>query len=117
MVITVATRSELAWLFVLAGILGIFVYARPWRGTAPTVKSILALPLGNVATLTIPTATAGTLALLTLFFLKASLFTFGSGLAIVPFLYQGVVADYHWLNDRQFLDAVAMGLITPGPVV
>jgi chromate transporter len=75
------------------------------------------LPLGNLPALAIPTATLGTLTILILFFLKASLFTFGSGLAIVPFLYQGVVADYHWLNDRQVLDAEAMGLITPGPVV
>src|SRR5204863_2020221 len=51
------------------------------------------------------------------FFLKAGAFIFGSGLAIVPFLRQGVVHDHHWLTDGQFLDAVAMGLITPGPVV
>src|SRR5262249_20422295 len=54
---------------------------------------------------------------LTLFFLKASLFTFGSGLAIVPFLHQGVVVDNQWLDESQFRDAVAVGLITPGPVV
>jgi chromate transporter len=122
MAITVATRSELAWLFILAGILGVAVYAPPWRGsptegTGRKLTGILPFPLASIPALTIPAATAGTLALLTLFFLKASLFTFGSGLAIVPFLYQGVVADYHWLNDRQFLDAVAMGIITPGPVV
>src|ERR1700693_144796 len=51
------------------------------------------------------------------FFLKAGAFVFGSGLAIVPFLYGGVVKDYHWLNERQFLDAVAVAMITPGPVV
>jgi chromate transporter len=122
MAITVATRSELAWLFILAGILGIVVYAPRSRGSSAEgsgrkLAGILAIPLANLPALAIPAATAGTLAILTLFFLKASLFTFGSGLAIVPFLYQGVVADYHWLNDRQFLDAVAMGLITPGPVV
>jgi chromate transporter len=52
-----------------------------------------------------------------LFFLKASAFTFGSGLAIVPFLHQGLVHDHHWLTEQQFVDAVAMGLISPGPVV
>jgi len=52
-----------------------------------------------------------------LFFLKAGAFIFGSGLAIVPFLREGVVVQHHWLTDRQFLDAVAIGLITPGPVV
>lgn len=59
----------------------------------------------------------GTLLALALFFLKTGAFTFGSGLAIVPFLREGVVAQHHWLTSRQFLDAVAMGLITPGPVV
>jgi chromate transporter len=52
-----------------------------------------------------------------MFFLKAGAFVFGSGLAIVPFLYGGVVKDYKWLNDQQFLDAVAIAMITPGPVV
>jgi chromate transporter len=52
-----------------------------------------------------------------LFFAKASAFTFGSGLAIVPFLHQGLVLDHHWLTEQQFVDAVAMGLISPGPVV
>jgi chromate transporter len=51
------------------------------------------------------------------FFTKASAFTFGSGLAIVPFLHQGLVQEHHWLTERQFVDAVAMGLISPGPVV
>src|SRR6266700_2065125 len=54
---------------------------------------------------------------LTLFFLKAGAFVFGSGLAIVPFLYGGVVSQYHWLTERQFVDAIAVAMITPGPVV
>ena len=62
-------------------------------------------------------ASAATLLALFLFFLKAGAFIFGSGLAIVPFLHQGVVLENHWLSERQFLDAVAVGLITPGPVV
>jgi len=52
-----------------------------------------------------------------LFFAKAGALTFGSGLAIVPFLHQGPVDDHHWLTEQQFVDAVAMGLISPGPVV
>jgi len=52
-----------------------------------------------------------------LFFLKAGTFVFGSGLAIVPFLHAGIVNDYHWLNENQFVDAVAVAMITPGPVV
>ena len=51
------------------------------------------------------------------YFAYAGSFVFGSGLAIVPFLYGGVVQEYHWLNDRQFVDAVAVAMITPGPVV
>src|SRR3989442_1334068 len=62
-------------------------------------------------------ASAGTMATLFLFFLKAGAFVFGSGLAIVPFLYGGVVGKFHWLTERQFLDAVAVAMITPGPVV
>jgi chromate transporter len=54
---------------------------------------------------------------LCLFFLKSSLFVFGSGLAIVPFLHGGVVESHHWLTERQFLDAIAVAMITPGPVV
>ncbi|MFH6935985.1 chromate transporter [Flavobacterium sp. FlaQc-30] len=52
-----------------------------------------------------------------MFFLKAGAFVFGSGLAIVPFLYGGVVKEYHWLNDHQFMDAVAVAMVSPGPVV
>jgi chromate transporter len=59
----------------------------------------------------------GTLATLFIFFATAGAFVFGSGLAIVPFLYGGVVRDHHWLTDRQFIDAVAVAMITPGPVV
>jgi chromate transporter len=59
----------------------------------------------------------GTLASVFLFFLKAGAFVFGSGLAIVPFLYGGVVGQYHWLTERQFLDAMAVAMIAPGPIV
>ena len=52
-----------------------------------------------------------------IFFMKAGSFVFGSGLAIVPFLYSGVVTQHHWLSEHQFLDAVAVAMITPGPVV
>src|ERR1041385_5414389 len=62
-------------------------------------------------------ASATTVGALFLFFLKAGAFVFGSGLAIVPFLYGGVVVKFHWLTERQFVDAVAVAMITPGPVV
>jgi chromate transporter len=59
----------------------------------------------------------GILTQIGIFFAEAGAFVFGSGLAIVPFLYGGVVTQHHWLNDKQFVDAVAVAMITPGPVV
>src|SRR6266536_322285 len=98
--------------------------ARGRGRSAPMVVAPLPLPLLAstststwTATTILGVATAGTLVALGLFFLKAGAFIFGSGLAIVPFLREGVVHQHHWLNSRQFLDAVAMGLITRGPVV
>src|SRR5216684_7538795 len=63
------------------------------------------------------TASASVLSSLFFFFLNAGAFVFGSGLAIVPFLYGGVVGRFHWLTEQQFLDAIAVAMITPGPVV
>ena len=93
--------------------------ARRHGRLAAVVLAPLPLPTATAtSTATIlGVATAGTLVALGLFFLKAGAFIFGSGLAIVPFLREGVVHQHHWLTQRQFLDAVAMGLITPGPVV
>src|SRR4029453_7071677 len=62
-------------------------------------------------------ATPDVLAQILWFFGKAGAFIFGSGMAIVPFLYGGVVQEYGWLNDQQFLDAVAVAMLTPGPIV
>jgi chromate transporter len=115
-IVTFVVRSEVAIMFVLSGFVGVLLYARPaWirLGAAPGV-----LPLGfaNVVAAT-GSADPNTLLTLAIFFFKAGAFTFGSGLAIVPFLQQGVVHEYGWLSEREFLDAVAMGMITPGPVV
>lgn len=107
--ITIYTRRENVLLFILSGIVAIFVYTPP-KTKSPKIASIIPLfsaPVGN----------AGVLTGIFLFFLKASFFVFGSGLAIVPFLHGGVVEQHHWLNERQFLDAVAVAMITPGPVV
>jgi chromate transporter len=113
MLITIFTRAEIAILFVVGGLVGVVLYAPPWKWRAKQVApGILLLPslAGTVVTLPL-------LVELGSFFVIAGAFTFGSGLAIVPFLHQGVVLDHHWLNERQFLDAVAVGIITPGPVV
>jgi chromate transporter len=100
MVITVVTQSELAWLFIVAGLLGILIYASPWRHrnmppSGTPQLGLLPWPLVSGARLPDPTIGIGLLLTLTLFFVKAAAFTFGSGLAIVPFLHQGVVLDHH----------------------
>jgi chromate transporter len=108
--VTVLTQTELAWLFIAAGLLVMAVRARPWWPRSH--PALLNWPI-----LMVPLISESVLLQVFLFFLKSSLFVFGSGLAIVPFLYQGVVQHYGWLNERQFLDAVAVAMITPGPVV
>jgi chromate transporter len=121
--VTAVTGAEVALLFVGAGLAMILLEAPPRFGrrhTGPGPPGPRAASfVGTAATFKVLTGTAtiGTLGALALFFLKAGAFIFGSGLAIVPFLREGVVNQHHWLTERQFLDAVAMGLITPGPVV
>lgn len=116
-VFTAVTESESVWLFLAAGVIVWLARFPPrWlykrdRATLFTL-SPLALALGTGAS-----TDWGTLGTLALFFAKAGAFVFGSGLAIVPFLYGGAVKEYHWLDDRQFMDAVAVAMITPGPVV
>jgi chromate transporter len=114
LVVTAVTGAEIALLFLAAGLVMMLWEAPPrqWRrGANPSAV----VPLVQMmATVSLPTETYIALAL---FFLKAGAFIFGSGLAIVPFLREGVVEEHGWLTERQFLDAVAMGLITPGPVV
>ncbi len=115
---TVWAESEIVWLFVLCGFAALFVKAPPRLRAAPA--KMLALIGGGGQSLftgALGPASAGMVATLFLFFLKAGAFVFGSGLAIVPFLYGGVVGKFHWLTERQFLDAVAVAMITPGPVV
>ena len=114
--VTVALQAEVALLFIGAGIVGILYYGRFWRRTPSATTLLAAAPLVPAAPLT-PVASASTLTKLLLFFLKAGALTFGSGLVIVPFLQQGVVQQYGWLNERDFLVAVAVGMISPGPVV
>lgn len=104
--VTLFTHAEIALLFILAGLVGIFLHAPP-RG----------LKMAPFPLLAVSGASTPLLASLFGFFLKVGALSFGSGLAIVPFLQQGVVHDNHWLSVRQFLDAVAVGFITPGPVV
>ncbi len=109
---TIVTESEIVWVFLLGGVVAWFVKAPPRFGRGGTAAAFI-LPLG----VTVPTATNDTLWKMFLYFTEAGAFVFGSGLAIIPFLYGGVVKEFGWLNDQQFLDAVTVALITPGPVV
>src|SRR2546426_7880483 len=111
---TVWTQSEVVWLFVLSGFVAMFVKAPPNFEARPVQAG--ALGPGLLTGLLGP-ASAGAVVSVFLCFLKAGAFVFGSGLAIVPFLYGGVVGKFHWLTERQFLDAVAVAMITPGPIV
>ena len=115
--ITAVTGTEIAFLFVGAGLLLVVWDAPPRFAPWAHEKANALLPLPLLATTLGTEASASTVGVLALFFLKAGALIFGSGLAIVPFLRAGVVEQHHWLTQRQFLDAVAMGLITPGPVV
>jgi len=114
---TVVTESEFVPLFLLAGFVTWFVKAPPrWLRGAGTRATSFVLPLLAVVPATDETQQQRLLQI-AWFFTKAGAFVFGSGLAIVPFLYGGVVKEYGWLNDQEFVDAVAVAMITPGPVV
>ena len=109
---TVITQQEQILLFIGCGLLYMIVKAPPaW------LKKPVTMPVFLLAGIGFWSFSKDTLVRIGLFFLKAGTFVFGSGLAIVPFLHAGVVNDYHWLNESQFVDAVAVAMITPGPVV
>ncbi len=114
--VTIITESEMAALFIGAGILVWLIRCKPnFRASGRLSAFAAPIPLQQVA---VTVASDGnTLVQIALFFTKAGAFVFGSGLAIVPFLYGGVVTEYHWLTEQQFVDAVAVAMITPGPVV
>jgi chromate transporter len=109
---TAMTSQEIIWLFLLGGAVNLVVKAFPSRLQPSRALSSLLMPvtLGKLGF-------SGPLLQIFVYFAKAGLFVFGSGLAVVPFLYGGVVHGHHWLNEHQFVDAVAVAMITPGPVV
>ena len=116
--VTVALQTEVALLFVGAGVLGIVFYGSLGRGRASSLPVVALVPLAVGSTGGAAQAGLGaTLGKLLVFFLKAGSLTFGSGLVIVPFLETGLVHQTGWLDERQFLVAVAMGMLSPGPVV
>src|SRR5881628_1409971 len=112
--ITVALQAEVALVFIGCGVVGLLYYGSLFRGSkegSTTSSLLIGFPL--VAGGAAPPPLGALLA----FFLKAGSLTFGSGLVIVPFLEKGLVQQTGWLSEREFLVAVAMGMISPGPVV
>lgn len=109
---TFITEREILWLILLAGFAVWFAKAPP-RWLTSSANTLLPPILLQVQ----PVATESKLFDIAWFFTKAGAFVFGSGLAIVPFLYGGVVKEFQWLNEQEFVDAVAVAMITPGPVV
>ena len=109
--ITFIAKQENVLLFIIAGLLYMFVKAPPkwWNNKMTNSFVLLQIGFWNYDT--------GTLGKIAIFFAKAGAFVFGSGLAIVPFLHAGVVTENHWLTEPQFVDSVAVAMITPGPVV
>jgi chromate transporter len=121
---TVLAQAELAEIFLLAGLVVLLLRAWPGRSRAVLLfacTSLLAVAIWATNALLLgvtPTdGESNVLLQILLFFTKAGAFVFGSGLAIVPFLNQGVVQQFGWLSEHQFLDAVAIAMVTPGPVV
>lgn len=114
---TALSGAEIVWLFLLAGAFGAVYYGGGLPRSRGRIASVLPLPLLGSVSGFAWTGTGAALGTMALFFIKAGAFTFGSGLAIVPFLHHGLVDVHHWLTEQQFTDAVAMGLISPGPVV
>ncbi len=113
--VTIITQSEELWLFLGAGILVWLLRAPPKFIKPSSTLHSSAIPL--LALLGLSNVDWTKLWQITKYFFYSGSFVFGSGLAIVPFLYSGVVKEYGWLTDHQFLDAVAVAMITPGPVV
>jgi chromate transporter len=115
-VVTAWTESEIVWIFLASGVLSLIIKAPPSFLRTGSTLALLPLPVWSISGLAGP-ASAATLFTIGWYFAEAGAFVFGSGLAIVPFLHAGVVDRYRWLTDQQFLDAVAVAMITPGPVV
>jgi chromate transporter len=112
--VTLLTKKELVWLFMAAGLVYMFIQAPPkWARVTANTCSLLLLLAFTIQW----TGSETDLWTIAWFFAKAGAFVFGSGLAIVPFLHSGVVVEFGWLTETEFLDAVAVAMITPGPVV
>lgn len=116
-IVTIIVQQELIALFLVAGALGIVVFYRP-SGTVPPAKTRGAGSVGASAIGIVPSLYQSVaVPKLFWFFFKTGFLVFGSGLVVVPFLKAYVVDQYHWLSNQAFVDAVAIGIVSPGPVV
>ena len=117
--ITIVVQQELIALFLVAGALGIVVFYRPTRGRAepPAPRGPAEVRLRSIAPIVAGAYQSVAVPKIFWFFFKTGLLVFGSGLVIVPFLKAYVVDQYHWLSNQAFLDSVAIGIVSPGPVV
>jgi len=111
--ITIVLQAEVAYIFIGAGLLGLLYYGSLFRRGPPAAAAAVAAPAAGATHAAAPAV----IGKLVLFFLKAGSLTFGSGLVIVPFLEKGLVQERGWLTPRDFLLAVAVGMLSPGPVV
>jgi len=109
--LTAVTEREIVWVIVASGALVLLIRSAPRTATAAAL-----VPAWLLTGLRGP-SDMSTVSTILVYFAKGGALVFGSGLAIVPFLHGGVVRDMRWLTERQFLDAVAVSMITPGPVV
>ena len=116
-VITVAVQAEVALVFIGCGVVGLLYYGSLFRARASSTTRVFLFGVPLAVAGAAPSSVATLLGQLLAFFLKAGSLTFGSGLVIVPFLEKGLVQQMRWLNERDFLVAVAIGMISPGPVV
>ncbi len=119
-VVTIALQRELAWLFLAAGVLGIVAFAP--RPKVPPVPITASPPstlraVGAPVLLGLAVPSSGLAPALFWFFLKTGFLVFGSGLVVVSFVKTYIVDQYHWIDNQTFVDAVAVGMISPGPVV
>jgi chromate transporter len=106
---TAITEKEIVWLFIAGGVIALAMKSSGRKLRSVSIPALVVWSGFGVS--------VGRFGEVLAFFAKAGLFVFGSGLAIVPFLHGGVVVEHHWLTEHQFVDAVAVAMITPGPVV
>jgi chromate transporter len=108
--IATTAHIQIYWTFLISGLLVWIIKTPPQF----LYSSIFLVPFSwNLESL----GNHHIIAKLFLYFAWAGTVVFGSGYAVIPFIHEGVVQNYHWLSETQFMDAISIGMITPGPIV